>query len=95
MVLRAPMTNRQMDTLSTLAIGKTNRQIGKHLDIAEKTVRVHLPAIYKNLRVRTRTEAGFVAARNGMVTIRSKSRLPKGACPPRGRLSLGPPPHAL
>ncbi len=49
MVLRAPMTNRQMDILRLLAIGKTNRQIGKHLHIAENTVRVHLSAIFKNL----------------------------------------------
>lgn len=49
MVLRAPMTNRQMDILRLLAIGKTNRQIDKHLDIAENTVRVHLSAIFKNL----------------------------------------------
>ena len=69
MVLRAPMTNRQMDILRLLAIGKTNRQIGKHLDIAENTVRVHLSAIFKNFGVKTRTEAVFVALRNGMVTI--------------------------
>ncbi|MED5336934.1 MAG: LuxR C-terminal-related transcriptional regulator [Pseudomonadota bacterium] len=49
MVLRAPMTNRQMDILRLLAVGKTNRQIGKHLDIAENTVRVHLSAIFKFL----------------------------------------------
>ena len=69
MVLRAPMTNRQMDILRLLAIGKTNRQIGKHLDLAENTVHVHLSAIFKNLGGRTRTEAVFVAVRNGMVTI--------------------------
>ena len=69
MVLRAPMTNRQMDILRLLAVGKTNRQIGKHLDIAENTVRVHLSAIFENLGVKTRTEAVFVAVRNGMVTI--------------------------
>ncbi|MED5366502.1 MAG: response regulator transcription factor [Pseudomonadota bacterium] len=62
MVLRAPMTNRQMDILRLLAIGK-------HLDIAENTVRVHLSAIFKNPGVKTRTEAVFVAVRNGMVTI--------------------------
>ena len=62
MVLRAPMTNRQMDILRLLAIGK-------HLDIAENTVRVHLSAIFKNLGVKTRTEAVFVAVRNGMVTV--------------------------
>ena len=62
MVLRAPMTNRQMDILRLLAIGK-------HLDIAENTVRVHLSAIFKNLGVKTRTEAVFVAVRNEMVTI--------------------------
>ncbi|MEC7676501.1 MAG: LuxR C-terminal-related transcriptional regulator [Pseudomonadota bacterium] len=69
MVLRAPMTNRQMDILRLLAIGKTNRQIGKHLDIAKNTVRVNPSAILKNLGGKTRTEAVFVAVRNGMVTI--------------------------
>ena len=69
MVLRAPMTNRQMDILRLLAIGKTNRQIGKNLDIAENTVRVHLSAIFKNLGAKTGTEAVFVAVVNGMVTI--------------------------
>ena len=66
---RATMTDRQMDILRLLAVGKTNRQIGSQLDIAENTVRVHLSAIFKNLGVKTRTEAVFVAVRNGMVTI--------------------------
>ena len=42
MVLRAPMTNRQLDILRLLAIGKTNRQVSKHLDIAENTVQAFL-----------------------------------------------------
>ena len=58
-----------MDILRLLAVGKTNRQIGSQLDIAENTVRVHLSAIFKNLGAKTRTEAVFVAVRNGMVTI--------------------------
>ena len=66
---RATMTDRQMDILRLLAVGKTNRQIGSQLDIAENTVRVNLSAIFKNLGVKTRTEAVFVAVRNGMVTI--------------------------
>ena len=66
---RATMTDRQMDILRLLAVGKTNRQIGSQLGIAENTVRVHLSAIFKNLGVKTRTEAVFVAVRNGMVTI--------------------------
>ena len=66
---RATMTDRQIDILRLLAVGKTNRQIGSQLDIAENTVRVHLSAIFKNLGVKTRTEAVFVAVRNGMVTI--------------------------
>ena len=66
---RATMTDRQMDILRLLAVGKTNRQIGSQLDIAENTVRVHLSAIFKNLGVKTRTEAVFLAVRNGMVTI--------------------------
>ena len=69
MVLRAPMTNRQMDIQRLLAIGKTNRQIGKHLDIAENTVRVHLSAIFKNLGVKTRTEVVFVAVRTVTIPV--------------------------
>ena len=68
-VLRAPITNRQTDILRLLAIGKFNCQIGKHLDIAEKNVRVHLSAILENREVETRNKSAFVALRNGMVTI--------------------------
>ena len=58
-----------MDILRLLAIGKSNCQIGKHLDIAENTVRVNLSAIFKNREVKTRNESAFVALRNGMVAI--------------------------
>ena len=69
MVLRTPMTARQMDIPRLLSIGKTNRQIGKHSDIPKNTVRAHLSAIFKNLGVKTRIEAVLVAVRNKMVTI--------------------------
>ena len=52
MVLRARMTNRQMDILGRLAVDKTNRQIGKHLYIAENTVCVHLSVASNNLGVK-------------------------------------------
>ena len=65
---RATMTDRQMDILRLLAVGKTDRQIGSQLGIAN-TARVHLSAIFKNLGVKPSTESVFVDVRNGMVTI--------------------------
>jgi DNA-binding NarL/FixJ family response regulator len=62
------LTVRERDVLALVAAGATNREIGEHLHMAEKTASVHVSRILAKLNVRSRTEAAAVAHRQGLVT---------------------------
>jgi two-component system nitrate/nitrite response regulator NarL len=51
------LTDRQVDVLKYLRDGLTNKEISSSLGIAEKTVKVHIAAIFKTLNVVNRTQA--------------------------------------
>ncbi len=53
----AQLTDRQVDVLRYLRDGLTNKEISANLGIAEKTVKVHIAAIFKTLNVVNRTQA--------------------------------------
>ena len=53
--------------LALLADGRTNREIGSALYMAEKTASVHVSRILSKLDVRSRTEAAALAHRVGLV----------------------------
>ncbi len=61
------LTPREQEVLALLADGRTNREIGETLFMAEKTASVHVSRILAKLDVRTRTEAAAVAYRLGLV----------------------------
>ncbi|MEE2565053.1 response regulator transcription factor [Hyphobacterium marinum] len=46
---------RQLDVLTLMGQGVTNRDIAEALDISENTVKSHMRAIFESLQVRTRT----------------------------------------
>jgi two-component system, NarL family, nitrate/nitrite response regulator NarL len=51
------LTDRQIDVLRYLKDGLSNKEISANLGIAEKTVKVHIAAIFKTLNVVNRTQA--------------------------------------
>ena len=51
------LTDRQVDVLRYLKDGLSNKEISAQLGIAEKTVKVHIAAIFKTLNVVNRTQA--------------------------------------
>jgi DNA-binding NarL/FixJ family response regulator len=51
------LTDRQIDVLAVMMQGKSNKAIGRMLDLAEPTVRNHVTAVLKALNVTNRTEA--------------------------------------
>jgi DNA-binding NarL/FixJ family response regulator len=61
------LTPRELEVLTLVARGATNREIGAELFMAEKTASVHVSRILSKLEVRTRTQAAAVAHRAGLV----------------------------
>jgi DNA-binding NarL/FixJ family response regulator len=59
------LTGRQMEVLTELCAGRSNREIAERLGLTENTVRVHASAIFRLLNVRSRTEAVLLAKRRG------------------------------
>lgn len=55
--LQPALTLRQQQILALLQSGKVNKEVAKELDIAVGTVKQHIVAIFKKLKVRNRTEA--------------------------------------
>lgn len=61
------LTERELEVLVCVARGWPNKQIGSHLEISDRTVQVHLQAIYLKLNVKNRTEAVLRALILGIV----------------------------
>jgi DNA-binding NarL/FixJ family response regulator len=51
------LTERQHQVLACIAQGKSNKQISRELGLAEATVKIHVTAILKALKVASRTQA--------------------------------------
>lgn len=51
------LTPRQMEVLKALILGKSNKEIASELSLSEVTVKVHITAIFKSLRVSNRRQA--------------------------------------
>jgi len=60
-------TARQLQVLHLVAQGLSNRDIGRHLGIGERTVKTHVRAILVKLGERNRTAAMAEARRRGML----------------------------
>jgi DNA-binding NarL/FixJ family response regulator len=52
-----PLTNREMEMLTLVLQGATNREIADRSKISERTVKTHLYRVYRKLRVKSRTKA--------------------------------------
>lgn len=63
------LTGRELEVLSLLAEGRSNKEIGSHLYISQTTVKSHLRSIFAKLNVLSRTEAITVASRRGLVRL--------------------------
>ncbi|HEV7665505.1 MAG TPA: response regulator transcription factor [Chloroflexota bacterium] len=63
------LSGREVDVLRLLAHGWANKQIGRNLGIAEKTVKTHVSSILGKLGMQSRTQAALYAGRVGMVPL--------------------------
>lgn len=62
----ANLSPRERDVLCCLMAGYSNKTIARQLDVCEATIKVHVKAILRKLKVRNRTQAAIWASSNGM-----------------------------
>jgi two-component system nitrate/nitrite response regulator NarL len=60
------LSDREMQILTCLVSGDQNKQIAHALNISDGTVKVHLKAILKKIRVQNRTQAAIWALNHGI-----------------------------
>jgi DNA-binding NarL/FixJ family response regulator len=60
------LTEREREVLTLVAEGLPNKQIGRRLEISEKTVKAHLTSIFRAIGVTDRMQAGLWARRHGL-----------------------------
>ncbi len=63
------LTPRELEVLSLLAQGKSNKQIAAELVITERTTKFHVSSILSKLAAANRTEAVKIAVQRGLVTL--------------------------
>jgi DNA-binding NarL/FixJ family response regulator len=62
-----PLTDRQVAVLRLISDGQSNKAIAHALDLSENTVKVHVSAIFKALRVVNRTQAANAGRASGLI----------------------------
>jgi NarL family two-component system response regulator LiaR len=63
---RAKLSNRELDVLKLIAMGKDNAQIARELSISPKTVKNHISSIFVKLHIENRIQAAVYAVRSGI-----------------------------
>jgi DNA-binding NarL/FixJ family response regulator len=63
------LSEREIDVLKLMALGKSNKEIGSALFISEGTVKSHVKSIFAKLNVISRTEAVANATRRGLIQL--------------------------
>lgn len=61
------LTRRQLQVLTAVCQGKTNREVALELGLSEKTIKAHVTGVFKVLHVQNRTQAVLIARRLGMM----------------------------
>ena len=67
---RSPdLTPREHQILTLITQGLNNRDIAKVLNIADKTVRIHVSSVLDKMNARDRTQAAIYAIQHGIVHL--------------------------
>lgn len=62
-----PLTQRETQVLRHVALGLSNKEIGRSLEISVETVKEHVQNILRKIAVNDRTQAAVWAVRKGLV----------------------------
>jgi DNA-binding NarL/FixJ family response regulator len=62
------LSERELDVLTVVASGKSNKEVARELSVSEDTVKGHLKVIFVKLGVTDRTQAVTLAMRRGIIS---------------------------
>jgi two-component system, NarL family, nitrate/nitrite response regulator NarL len=71
MAAHAALSDRELEILSCLASGDSNKIIARTCQIAESTVKLHLKSILRKIHVQNRTQAAIWALQNNPPGLRA------------------------
>ena len=84
------LSPREKSILRCLIEGDSNKGIARKIDIADATVKVHVKAILRKIRVQNRTQAAIWALNHGTLAVAQKR-----SAPPSGLDTNRPMPKAI
>lgn len=67
------LSPRELEVLAHVALGESNEEIARCLDLAVKTVEMHVGNVLAKLCVRSRTQAALLALKSGLVAAPGSS----------------------
>jgi two-component system nitrate/nitrite response regulator NarL len=70
----ADLTPREIEILSHVAEGQSNKMIARALNITDGTVKLHVKSILRKLGVHSRVEAAVIAVEHGLGRNRLEKR---------------------
>jgi DNA-binding NarL/FixJ family response regulator len=69
MIGREELTQRELEVLTLVAMGKSNKEIAQLLFISDKTARNHVASCLVKLNANDRTEAATTAIKRGLIRL--------------------------
>jgi DNA-binding NarL/FixJ family response regulator len=60
------MSAREKEVLHGVAMGHSNKEIGRTLGLAEVTIKLHLRNVFRKMAVKSRSEAAVKAVKAGL-----------------------------
>lgn len=69
--ITAPLTSREVQVLTLISEGNSNKQIAGILGTSEQTIKNHVSAVLRKLNANDRAHAVYIAARDGLISIHS------------------------
>jgi two-component system, NarL family, response regulator LiaR len=75
------LSPRELEVLTALAHGRSNRQIARAMSISEETVKAHVSSILAKLQLADRTQAAIFGLQQHLVSL--DEALDRDAAPPR------------
>ncbi len=69
--LTTPLTRKELQVLTLIAEGNSNKQIANLLSISDQTIKNHVSAILRKINANYRAHAVFIAIRDGLISIQT------------------------